>query len=281
MKLLLLAVPYDSALRGFRMGAGPGHLLDWGLEAALRHQGHDVRTETVEADSTMAPAEIRTTFELNRLLAPRVRNASEKGWLPVILSGNCMMSVAAVAGASGSTKRLGVMWFDSHGDFNTPETTIGGFLDGMALAVVTGRCWTQLALSVPGFRAVSESDVVLLGARDIDPLERQQLDASEVTVLPPDRVAAEGADVLLALRRRVQDLYLHLDLDVIEPGEARANAFAAPNGLRIDELGALLAHIAGHFRIRAVSLTAYDPTEDPEGRIPDAAAKLLGALSSR
>ncbi len=63
------------------MGAGPEHLLHRGLEATLRGQGHAVRTDMVEADSTVAPAEIRTTFELNRLLAPRVRDASESGWL--------------------------------------------------------------------------------------------------------------------------------------------------------------------------------------------------------
>ncbi len=279
MKLQLLAVPYDSALRGFRMGAGPEHLLDWGLEAALREQGHQVRVEIVEADATITPAEIRTTFELNRLLAPRVHSALENGWLPVILSGNCMMSVAAVAGANAGGDGLGVLWLDSHGDFNTPETTTGGFLDGMALAVVTGRCWSQLASSVAGFRAVPECKVLLIGARDLDPLERQQLAASKVTLIPPQQVPGSASDELTALRRRVHDLYVHIDLDVIDPGEARANAFAAPHGLRINELCSLLADVAGKFRIRAVSLTAYDPSEDPEGRICAAAARLLGVLA--
>jgi len=61
-----------------------------------------------------------------------------------------------------------VLWFDAHGDFNTPESTLGGFLDGMALAIATGRCWTGLAATVPGFTPVAEENVVLVGARDLD-----------------------------------------------------------------------------------------------------------------
>ena len=61
-----------------------------------------------------------------------------------------------------------VLWFDAHGDFNTPETTTSGFLDGMALAAVTGRCWTGLTRAIPGFTPVPESNVTAIGVRDLD-----------------------------------------------------------------------------------------------------------------
>jgi arginase len=276
MKLHLLAVPYDSALRTFRMGAGPDRLLEPGLGAQLQALGHEVRVDSIEVDSDIPPAEIRTAFELNRTLAERVRAASAAGWLPLILAGNCITAVGTLAGLSAYEPA--VLWFDSHADFNTPETTTGGFLDGMALATATGRCWRQLAARVPGFRPTPEHKVVLLGTRDLDPLERDLLEQSEATVLDPEHVRRDLDPALRNLGARARDVYVHLDLDVLEPAEMQANALAAPEGLRVEEVRAVLERIGRDFQVRAVALTAYDPSCDPEGRICEAVVILLGAL---
>jgi arginase len=110
--------------------------------------GHQTRVEYIEAGSD-APAEIRTAFELNRVVAERVRDAREAHALPVVLAGNCMTAVGTLAGLGGTPA---VLWFDAHGDFNTPETTASGFLDGMALAMLTGRCWANLTRTVHCFQ---------------------------------------------------------------------------------------------------------------------------------
>lgn len=276
MRVQVLVVPYDSALRGFRMGAGPDRLLEAGLEARLREAGHGVRVERIEADPAAPPAEIRTAFELDRLLAARVRAASEAGWLPLVLAGNCITAVGTLAGLAAYAP--GVCWFDAHGDFNTPETTEGGFLDGMALAVATGRCWTRLAASVPGFRPVPEERVVMLGTRDLDPPERAALEHSGVRVLPPDRLSSEVEPALEALAARTGDAYVHLDLDVLDPAYGRANALVAPGGPGVVEVAAALRAVRRRFRVRAMALTAYDPAHDPEGRVCVAAFDLLDVL---
>jgi arginase len=280
MNLRLLAVPYDTALRNFRMGAGPERLLRAGLADSLRAAGHVVEIEHVSPSDGSSPAEIRTAFELNRSLSARVRAAGEAGAVPIVLAGNCISAVGTLAGLDAT--RCAVLWFDSHGDFNTPETTTGGFLDGMALSVVTGRCWQRLAATVQGFRPVPERDVVLLGTRDLDPLEEQALLDSDVTVLPPTQVRLDLPDVLTELSGRVTDAYVHLDLDVLDAGGWRANALAAPDGLSLDEVCAALARIRSAYRIRAVALTAYDPSFDPDGTVVHAATELLhSALSER
>ncbi len=276
MRLTLLAVPYDSALRDFRMGLGPERLLGTGLEAQLRAAGYEVQVETVEANPNIPPAEIRTAFELNRLLAARVRTISEEGGLPVILAGNCGSAVGTLAGLS--THAPGVVWFDSHGDFNTPETTIGGFLDGMALAIVAGQCWTQLAATVPGFQAVPEQKIILLGTRDLDPLEQERLADSQIMMLAPAQVRAELDAALLQLSARTRDVYVHIDLDVLDPQDGRANALAVPDGLRVEEVGTALERIGRLFHVRAVALTAYDPAYDPAGRVCRHAVSLLQQL---
>ena len=94
------------------------------------------------------------------------------------------------------TGPTGVRWFDAHGDFNTPESTLGGFLDGMALAIATGRCWIGLAATVPGFTPVAEENVVLVGARDLDPAEGELLRASRVQHLPSDAPTSRIASAI-------------------------------------------------------------------------------------
>jgi len=278
MKLHILAIPYDTALRNFRMGSGPDRLLRAGLPDSLEAAGHLVEVEHISLGEDSIPAEIRSSFELNREIASRVRAAVDAGAVPIVLAGNCISAVGTLAGLSPTC--CVVLWFDSHGDFNTPETTIGGFLDGMALSTVTGRCWQQLAATVQGHRPVSESDVVLLGARDLDPLEEDLLASSDVMVLSPVQVRSDLTKVLRELSSRVKDVYVHLDLDVLDPGEGRANALAAPNGLSLEEVRAALETIRADFRIRAIALTAYDPSFDPKGDLVRAAIILLHAALS-
>ncbi len=136
MDIDLLVVPYDSAHRGERMGAGPEALVAAGLPARLERLGHSVRTIVIEPPHDSWQAEIRTAFELASVLALAVRTARAEHRLPLILSGNCFVSLGVCAGLGTESN---VLWADAHADFNTPETTIGGFLDGMALATLTGR----------------------------------------------------------------------------------------------------------------------------------------------
>ncbi|HEU0016611.1 MAG TPA: arginase family protein [Longimicrobium sp.] len=275
MKLRILSVPYDTALRGWRMGGGPLRLLESGLAAHLREAGHDVAVEEIAPESDAPPAEIRTKFEIDRALAERVRAARSAGELPVILAGNCGTSLGTLAGIGSAP---GVVWFDAHGDFNTPDTSGSGFLDGMSLAAATGRCWAALAATVPGFSPVPDDRVLLVGARDIDSAEFDLLTASEVAVLPPRIVDAGLPAALDELRTRASEVYVHIDLDVLDPSEARPNPFPAPDGLTIAQLTDALREIASRFRIAAIALTAYDPTCDENGRIPTIIPHLLAAI---
>jgi arginase len=273
MQTQILAVPYDSAQRGRRMGAGPERLLARGLEQSLRAKGHDVLSRVIELPEGWR-AEIETAFSLMRPLAEAVRQARAGGRFPLILAGNCNTAVGTVAGLDG---RIGVLWFDAHGDFNTPDTTVGGFLDGMALAILTGRCWRELARAVPGFRPVPEHRVHLLGVRDLDPLEREALDASGVTVA----ASADVRQVLSAARDLAGDVdgvYLHLDLDVLDPSVGQINQYTAPDGLSLVQLERAVAVIGETVPIVAATLSAYDPSFDDDGRVCAAALRLAGAI---
>src|SRR5947207_11426357 len=105
------------------MGNGPNNFVGNGLEEVLRADGLEVFVESVQ-DKGKFRVEIQTQFELYRLLAERVAEARGNGKFPLILSGNCGATLGAIAGAG--TKRLALIRFDAHGDFNTPETTTRG-----------------------------------------------------------------------------------------------------------------------------------------------------------
>jgi arginase len=269
----LVVVPWDSARRGERMGAGPGRLLDAGLPALLERRGRRVSRRDIDPPEAAWRAEIATAFALAREVEAAVRGARAAGHVPLVLSGNCGVSLGVVAALGAGTR---VLWFDAHGDFNTPETTVGGFLDGMALATLTGHCWRSAAATVPGFLPVPESHVVLLGARDLDPLEAGALGSSAVR-----RVAAGALDAslgaALGATLAAGPWYLHLDLDVLDPSEGRVNRYAAPGGARLADLVAALRSLRGVAPPAAMTLSAYDPSFDDDGRVADAALALVDA----
>jgi arginase len=211
--------------------------------------------------------EIATAFELQRMLADHVRDAVQGERFPLVLAGNCNSAVGTLAGIKAADPRpLGVVWLDGHADLNTPETTPSGFLDGMALAIALGRCWRTMSAGVPGFRPLDEEDVVLVGARDLDPGEREYLARSAITVVDGRADAADRAAALARaldrLAERVEDVYLHIDLDVLDPEEARANPLAPPGGLSVNEAASAVAAVADRLSIRAAAITAYDPSCD-------------------
>jgi arginase len=277
MDVQLLAVPYDSGNYRARMGAGPEALLDAGLERALRENGHHVHTSVAELANDSWRAEIQTSFELMRMLSGAVRKARESGRLPIVLAGNCNTAVGTLAGLG--TDSTGVAWFDAHADFNTPETTASGFLDGTAVAIITGRCWTQLAATVPEFKPVPDDRVCLIGTRDIDSLEGGLLDASLVDVVEPRKLRSDLARALASIKQHVRKMYVHLDLDVLDASVAAANSFAVTGGLTIEDVEYAVSEIAQQFQIAGVTLSAYDPAADTDGAAAKAAIRLICAAA--
>ena len=275
MEIRLLLVPYDSGQRNVRMGAGPEHLRAAGLEKHLAAQGHQVDSEVIEPASRNWRAEVQTSFELMRAVANHVRAARTARRFPLVLSGNCLAAVGVIAGLGSGT---GVIWIDAHGDFNTPQTTTSGFLDGMTLATATGQCWGELAHSVEGFEPVPENAVVLLGARDLDPGEVSGLARSQIIRLSVEAAKSGLAPVLQSISPTMERFYVHLDLDALDPSVGRANGYSARGGFSSDDLQTLLSTIAEHLPVEALTIASYDPSYDGEGAVCAAAFEASAAL---
>jgi arginase len=285
MNVRVITVPYDSGHTEERMGRGPGHLIERGLMGVLEAGGHVAALERIEADAQFT-LEVKTSFGLYRRLAERVRLARTEGSFPIVLAGNCASCLGTVSGVG--PVETGVVWFDAHGDFNTPETTLSGFFDGMALATLTGRCWRSLAATVPGFRPVPEANVIQVGAHDFDREEDKLLESSGITRVMRASIEQAGVRGALGpaldeLGKRVRRVYLHLDLDVLDPAEAVVNEYSTPGGLMVKQVEEAISLVAERFEICACAITAYDPAYDEEGRASVAAlafAELVSRLAS-
>lgn len=257
----LIQVPYHLGREHVVLGAGPAPLAE-----AI---GGDA---IVVERSQPFDNEISASFDVIRSLAAAVRETVQAGGFPLVLAGNCSSALGTLAGLD---REVGVVWFDAHADFHTPDSSPTGFLDGMALALVVGEGWAELRASVTGARAVPDEHVLLAGVREIDPAEEPRLAACAVARADADTLD----DALDELAERVDAVYVHVDLDVLDPSEARASGWSVEGGFSAAEVGRAVDSITARFEIAAAALTAYDPAVDPEGRVPPIAAALARRLA--
>jgi arginase len=259
--------PFQDGLAEIGMGAGPG-VLARGLPGPV----------TVPAVEARRP-EIGRIIELDRRLADTVRQAAAGGDVPLVLAGQCMSALGTVAGVGA--EGLGVVWLDAHADMDTPEDNRSGFFDVMALSVLTGTGWRALRESIPGFASVPEEHVVLAGARDLEPHQRERVGRSAVHAALGAFTAEQFATALEALPGRVERIYLHVDLDVLDSRAGRANEYAAPGGPGPADVLAAVDAVFDAFPVAAAALTAYDPAEDSNGRALDVGRRVIARIRER
>ena len=269
MHVAIIQVPYHLGRPHTGVGRGPGRIVLGGLDQALTGPG--VETSATSAERIdMEGEELAMVARISARTAAEVKGAVAAGRFPVVLAGDCNAAVGVLGGlAQAGCNAPGVLWFDAHGDLNTPETSTSGFLDGMALAAATGRCHDVLRTAA-GLEPIPESRVLLAAVRDLDPPEASYLAASPMRSVHASAMRHGGATAvappLETLRAQLQDLYVHLDLDALDPSEAPAAGYRVPDGISADTLATVLRAAATRFRVRALTVTNYDPTLDDQDR---------------
>jgi len=276
MPIQIIQVPYDSGHKNLRMGNGPAHIVNRGLK---KRSASEIHIDEVTVEDHF-PLEVGTAFQLARVLAARVREAVDQSHFPLVLAGNCMSSLGALTGLG---EPVGVVWLDAHGDLNTPESTLSGFLDGMALATITGRCWSNLVSTFSGFEPVTDRQVILLGTRDFDPAEQMLLDGSAISLIKTPSLRQAGVEATLGpalekICRVTPKIYLHIDLDVLDVSAARVNHFSSAGGLTIAELLQVVRLVGSRSSLAAAAITAYDPAYDEDDKALNAAVEVIALL---
>ncbi len=259
------------------MGCGPDRIFESGLKPLFNRLDVEFDREEVAPDHPF-PAEINSAFQLASKISERARACREAEIFPIVLSGNCNAAVGTVSGCGADSS--GIIWFDGHGEATTPETTRSGFLDGMPISILVGRAWHTLAKTVPGFSPIPGKRILLFGARDLEAAEITLLEETGVQQMATVEQLKRG---LLTLAKEIKRLYVHVDLDVLDPTVATSNQWTPPNGISLETLIQGIQEIKDQARISAVQIAAlgiasYDPEVDRGGRALAAAVAVTQAV---
>ena len=277
---------------------GPTTMADGGVQQILARMGAHVRVDEARLtrdEETEYGGWKRLGMALGHF-ADIVGKNEREGYFTVGLLATCPSMPGLVAGLqhSGPTRealRIGMLWLDAHPDFNTPETTRSGSLGGMPVAVATGRALHRMRQDAGLDPPLSDRLVVMGGVRLTDPLEQQLLDASLIEQLSVEDLRTISPAVTTQLDRlsRLADkIYIHIDMDVLDPKEVMGHGNKVPNGPSSEQLAALFEMIFSRYPKASAIGFATIPAKDEGGlslaavnRMIEGAVKGLKARENR
>ena len=254
---------------------GPATMANGGIRDTLARLNATVRTAEA-ALTTVEATEYGGWKRLGMALghfADIVRQNEADGYFTVGLLATCPSMPGLVAGLQKSGKgiepiRIGMLWLDAHPDINTPETTRSGSLGGMPVAVATGRALQRMRLDAGLEPPMSDQHVVMGGVRLTDPLEQDILDRSRIEQVSVDDLRRATPAVFAQLDRlnSISDkLYIHIDMDVLDPSEVPGHGNKVPNGPSSQELASLFEQIFARYPKASAIGFATIPSDDPGG----------------
>lgn len=173
----------------------------------------------------------------------------------VIIGGDCGVSVAGISRALELHPDLAVVWFDAHGDLHTPESSISGAFGGMALRAVIGDGEQTIALS-PG---VAPDRVVLVGARDLDVAEADYLATNAITPLFAEDLVDPTALAKAVVATGASAVYVHVDLDVLDPADITGVMAPTPFGIAPAQLTAAIAELRRALPLAGATIAGFAP----------------------
>jgi arginase len=270
---------------------GPSALRITGLTDRIRALGHDV----IDSGDVSVPLpELCDIGDAQRKYAEPIATVCEEvcrrvyaglaeGRLPVSLGGDHSVAMGSVAGVGRRFRergqRLGLLWFDAHGDMNTPASTNSGNVHGMSLAHLLGLGDERLA-SVGGFRGkVRAENVSLIGVRDLDAREKKLVAESGVNVFTMKDIDRRGVSrvieqALEAALRGTGGIHVSFDIDVVDPSIAAGVGTPKKGGLTYREAHLCLEMVADSKQLVSIDLVEVNPILD----IRNATAELGGEL---
>jgi arginase len=274
MRVQIVSVPYRYDERDEGLGLGPTALIESGLVQKLRDSGIDVLEPAVASLAPEIRVEGPISLNIGHLgahTAELVANARNAGDVVLVLAGDDTATVGVMSGlerAHGAGARIGLVWLDAHGDFNTPETTYSGILAGMPVAILAGlagplwRGSAGLAAPIPTDR------IVVAGIRELDEKEESLLRSTDVKILMAKESTTGTAyrDAIHKLEEKVDLIYLHVDLDVLDPALVPSSSTPSRNGLEIGQAATLLRVVLSTGKVACVSVAGLNPGAGDRGR---------------
>lgn len=251
---------------------GPTTMAEGGIQRILAELGAQVRVDeaalTATQDSEYGGWK-RLGYALGNFADIVARNTRD-GWFTVGLLATCPSMPGLVAGlqhaGAGPPQRIGMLWLDAHPDINTPETTRSGSLGGMPVAVATGRALQRLRLDAHLDPPLGDDQVVMGAVRLTDPLEQQLLDSSRIRQVSVADIANLAPALFAQLDRLSRDndrIYLHVDMDVLDPREVMGHQNKVPGGPTSEQIARLFEELVRRYpKVSAIGFATIPATDE-------------------
>ncbi len=217
-------------------------------------------------------------------LSQHVEQALERAETPIVLGGDHSIAAGSVSGLASfyrkHDKRVGVIWFDAHGDMNTPDTSPSGNIHGMPFAAILGYGPKELT-NIAGFSPkVQAEDCVLIGARSVDPAEAVALKKSGVRVVTMRELDERGMSAVMdeamwLASRRTAGFHVTMDMDFVDPDFAPGVGTPVPGGPTYRESHLAMEKIADSGKMLSFELTEVNPVLDTENRTAELGVQLI------
>jgi arginase len=217
-------------------------------------------------------------------LAAQVQSALEAGAVPIVLGGDHSIAIGTVSGLASfyrqKNQRVGVIWFDAHGDMNTPETSPSGNIHGMPFAVILGNGAPELT-GIAGFSPkVHPEDCVLIGARSVDTEEARLMRASGVRIYTMREIDERGMsavmdEAVILASRHTAGFHVTMDMDFVDPSYAPGVGTPVPGGPTYRESHLAMEKVADSGRMLSFELTEVNPVLDISNRTAELGVELI------
>lgn len=291
-RIQVIGVPLDMGASRRGVDMGPSAMRVAGLEARLEALGHqvidggNVRVEIAETQSSGSENAryLGQIAETCTRTAEAVVKTLEEGVTPLVLGGDHSLAAGSISGVAEFYRRrgekIGVIWIDAHSDINTPETSPSGNVHGMPLAALLGLGLDPLA-NIFGFSPkMAAENTVLVGVRDVDAAERENIRRAGVTEVYTMRDIDERGmrtvmeEALRAAGRGTAGYHVSLDMDWIDPEDAPGVGTPVRGGATYREAHLAMEILADHGRLLSFEIVEVNPVIDEHNRTADLAVEL-------
>ena len=291
IKVDVIKNPYGGTRNTPELSTNPDYIHAAGLERLINEWGGElirpIQDVRLDAEQERQYGEWNRMALANANFADRVREGLQDDLITIGLEANCNDLLGMLAGlkydSDGNARRVGLVFIDAHGDFNTPETTLSGMLGGMPVAIAAGHALHNIRRTTGLAEPLPMSDIVWGGVRDLDPLEADRFAEYEVqqfSVQDIRELSANLREQMDQLAARVDVVYVHIDMDVLDPAEVPGHGLTVADGPSSKDLAAAMTLMFENPKTVALGIASTPSFNlDPDGVSRLAALNLIeGAI---
>ena len=291
VKVDVIKNPYSGARNSPELSTNPDYIHAAGLERLIGEWGGElirpIQDIRLNAEQERQYGEWNRMALANANFADVVREGLQDDLITIGLEANCNDLLGMLAGlkydSDGNARRVGLVFIDAHGDFNIPETTLSGMLGGMPVAIAAGHALHNVRKTTGLTEPLPMSDIVWGGVRDLDPLEADRFteyEAQQFSVRDVRELSANLKKQMDDLADRVDVVYVHIDMDVLDPAEVPGHSLTVADGPSSKDLAAAMTLMFENPKTVALGIASTPSFNlDPDGVSRQAALNLIeGAI---